>query len=57
MAQAVKTNTVMDPSRPPTNTSGIMIFTVVSLLGEIKLISSMNAENNKKQASEALPTL
>mmetsp|Transcript_12111 Transcript_12111/g.1089 ORF Transcript_12111/g.1089 Transcript_12111/m.1089 type:complete len:123 (-) Transcript_12111:1524-1892(-) len=38
------------------NTSGIVMSTVVSLSGDIKLISSKNALNKRKQANEALPT-
>ena len=53
----MKIKTVIDPNKPPINTSGIIIFTVDSLLGEIKLISSIKAEKSKKQASDALPTL
>ncbi len=50
-------NTVIAPKSPPINTSGIVMSTTVNLLGDIKLTSSINAENNKKQAKLALPTL
>lgn len=37
-------------------TSGTVISIVLILVGEIKLISSKKALNNKKQAKLALPT-
>jgi hypothetical protein len=56
IAQDVKTNTVIDPRRPPINTSGTVMSTYLRGLGEMKLTSSMKAENSKKHASEAEPT-
>lgn len=55
MAQLVKMNTVVDPSRPERNISGIMILIVSNFIGLMKLISSTKAANSKKQAKLADP--
>ena len=54
--QLVNKNTVVLPKSPAKNISGTIIFIVSNFTSEIKLISSINAENNKKQAMLAVPT-
>ena len=56
MAQAAKTKTVMEPTNPPINTSGIVISTLFNFIYEIIFTSSINALNRRKQAKAADPT-
>jgi len=48
---------VVAANRPAKYTSGLLISTPGNFLSDKKLTSSINAENNRKQAKDALATL
>lgn len=56
IAHALNTKTVIDPSMPPTNTSGTAISIDLNFYPVNTSTSSKYAENKRKQANEALPT-
>jgi hypothetical protein len=47
---------VVLPNNPAKNISGTIIFIDYNFISDMKFISSIKAENNKKQAILALPT-
>ena len=55
MEKELKTKTRHDPRRPPMNTSGIAISTLLNLRPLNADTSSIKAEKSRKQASAAEP--
>ena len=56
IAHELKTNTVIEPIRPPMKISGTAISIVLNLFPVSISTSSRYAEKRRKHASEALPT-